>query len=66
LGVGLSVARYALAGTANSGVAGYFAGGHTSSTLIDRFAFPSDTRTSLGTGLSVNRDYFSTASNEVV
>jgi hypothetical protein len=39
---------------ADSGVAGYFGGGETGSraSTVNRFAFPSDTRTSLATGLS--------------
>jgi hypothetical protein len=40
----------------NQAVAGYFAGGNdqggTFLTRVDKFAFPSDTRTTLGTGLS--------------
>jgi hypothetical protein len=42
---------------ADSGVAAYFAGGMpgafpTGVTTVDKFAFPSDTRSTLGTGLS--------------
>jgi hypothetical protein len=40
-------------------VAGYFAGGWNGSTgfsTVDKFAFPSETRTTLATGLSVARD----------
>jgi hypothetical protein len=44
---------------ANSAVAGYFAGGLNfqgfSQSTVDKFAFPSDTRTTLGTGLSSGR-----------
>lgn len=47
-------------GFANSGVAGYCAGGvsadgNTFYTTVDKFAFPADTRTTLGTGLSAGR-----------
>jgi len=57
LGTGLSSARQFVAGMADSGVAGYSAGGSTSGndnavTTVDKFAFPADTRTTLGTGLS--------------
>jgi len=61
LGTGLSAARIWLAGMANSGSAGYIAGGQTSSatsnrvSTVDVFAFPSDTRSTLGTGLSSTR-----------
>jgi hypothetical protein len=48
------------AGLANSGVAGYVGGGRLSGVTtvvatVDKFAFPSDTRTTLGTGLSLAR-----------
>jgi hypothetical protein len=38
-------------------VAGYFAGGGSPSSTdtVDKFAFPGDTRSTLGTGLSVAR-----------
>jgi hypothetical protein len=57
LGTGLSAARSELSAMANSGVAGYFAAGGiptgpTTSSTVDKFAFPADTRTTLGTGLS--------------
>jgi hypothetical protein len=57
LGTGLSAARSELSAMANSGVAGYFAGGGvptgpTTSSTVDKFAFPADTRTTLGTGLN--------------
>ena len=59
LGTGLSVARAALAGTANAGVAGYYGGGVDQSTgswnnfdTVDKFAFSNDSRSVLGTGLS--------------
>jgi hypothetical protein len=61
LGTGLSAARFFLGGMANSGVAGYFAGGQTATSTstrvatVDVFAFPSDTRSTLGTGLSAIR-----------
>jgi hypothetical protein len=50
-------------------VAGYFGGGNTSSsrvTTVDKFAFPSDTRSSLGTGLSSATDYLSANSDSGV
>ena len=54
LGTGLSAASEGLAGMANSGTAGYFAGGWAGSrvTTVDKFAFSDDGRTTLGTGLS--------------
>ena len=50
LGTGLSAARNTLAGMANSGTAGYFAGGYVSSgatDVVDKFAFSDDSRTTL-------------------
>jgi hypothetical protein len=49
----------ASAGGVSAILAGYFAGGAaaestTGSTTVDKFAFPSDTRTTLGTGLGAN------------
>jgi hypothetical protein len=43
---------------ANSAVAGYFGGGSTGSpvTTVEKFAFPADTRSTLGTGLSSARN----------
>jgi hypothetical protein len=60
LGTGLSSVRRDFAGMANSGVAGYFGGGGTGFltggiTTVDKFTFPSDTRSTLGTGLSSAR-----------
>ena len=55
LGTGLSVARFRLAGMADSGTAGYFGGGNTSGATVDKFAFSDDSRTTLGTGLSAAR-----------
>jgi hypothetical protein len=61
LGTGLSTARFYLGGMANSGSAGYVAGGQTATNVstrvstVDVFAFPSDTRSTLGTGLSAIR-----------
>jgi hypothetical protein len=58
LGTGLSAARTYLAAMANSGVAGYFGGGGTSVatsnsvSTVDKFEFPSNTRSTLGTGLA--------------
>ena len=45
-------------GPTRVGVAGYAAGGILSSgsSAVDKFEFPSDTRTTLGTGLSSARD----------
>ena len=59
LGTGLSTAVRNLAGFANSGTAGYFAGGDdgvTSYTTVNKFAFSDDSRTTLGTGLSIAPD----------
>jgi hypothetical protein len=69
LGTGLSSARHFVAGMADSGVAGYSAGGSTSGndnnvTTVDKFAFPADTRTTLGTGLSVARSRLGGMANE--
>jgi hypothetical protein len=46
---------------ANSGTAGYFGGGSTGSRVatVDKFAFPSDSRSTLATGLSSARDELS-------
>jgi hypothetical protein len=60
LGTGLSSGRWGSSSFANSGVAGYNAGGSTSNTgdgstnvsTVDKFAMPADTRSTLGTGLS--------------
>jgi hypothetical protein len=38
---------------AESGTAGYVGGGNTSSQTVDKFAFSDDSRTTLGTGLSI-------------
>jgi hypothetical protein len=54
LGTGLSSSRSNIAGMANSGVAGYAAGGTSSGSTVDKFAFPADTRSTLGTGLTGN------------
>jgi hypothetical protein len=60
LGTGLSVGRQDVAGAGNVGTAGYAAGGARDSdfamlTVIDKFAFPSDTRTVLSATLTVAR-----------
>jgi hypothetical protein len=62
LGTGLSVARYALSGFQNSGVAGYAVGGVRNvspdigaQTVIDKFSYPSDTRSTLSPGLQTGR-----------
>jgi hypothetical protein len=60
LATGLSSGRWGSASFANSGVAGYNAGGSTSNTgdgstnvtTVDKFAMPADTQSTLGTGLS--------------
>ena len=60
LSAGLSNTRGEIgpSGCANSGVAGYQGGGRTSggdtagSTVVDKFAFADDSRSTLGTGLS--------------
>jgi len=56
----LATRRYLKTGFSNSGVAGYFAGGvegGTSTILgsVEKYAFPSETRSTLGTGMSGNR-----------
>jgi hypothetical protein len=58
LATGLSSGRNRLGAMADSGVAGYFGGGGTTATsgevtTVDKFAFPSDTRSTLGTGLDL-------------
>jgi hypothetical protein len=57
LGTGMPTAISHCSGFADSGVAGYVAGGITSVnvTAVEKFAFPSDTRSTLGTGLSTAR-----------
>jgi len=63
LATGLSIARNATGGMANVAVAGYFGGGVDNAgsnwySTVDKFAFPSDTRsttTSLALGVSNNR-----------
>jgi hypothetical protein len=61
LGTDLSGARNAHSAFANSGVAGYYGGGDTTlnSTgllaTVDKFTFPADSRSTLGTGLSISR-----------
>ena len=69
LGTGLSVGRRGGGCFANAGVAGYFAGGNTSGapdtrhTTVDKFAFPDDARTTLGTGLATASDGMAGMSN---
>jgi hypothetical protein len=58
LATGLSVVRGGVGGMANVAVAGYLGGGVDSNgtvwyTTVDKFAFPADTRSTLGTGLAV-------------
>jgi hypothetical protein len=59
LGTGLSVATTQLSAMANSGTAGYFAGGQasvndeiTNLTSVTKYTFSTDSRSTLGTGLS--------------
>jgi len=71
LGTGLSVARYSLGAFSNSGTAGYFFGGRqtttgTEQTVVDKFAFPSDTRSTLATGLTSATDQTAGAANKDV
>jgi hypothetical protein len=53
---------------ANALVAGYVGGGNTTADVatVDKFAFPSDTRSTLGTGLSSSRDVLAGMSNSGV
>jgi len=51
---------------AAGGVAGYFAGGRDTTDVVDKFAFPSDSRTTLATGLSVARRAMAGISNSAV
>lgn len=60
LGTGLSAPTLFIGAMANSGVAGYTGGGvnnqnFTRTTVVNKFAFPSDSRSILGTGLSIGR-----------
>ena len=60
----LSSSRELSGAMSDSKVAGYFAGGKTGSpgtevSTVDKIAFPGDTRTTLGTGLSLSRRYVS-------
>ena len=68
LGTGLSGDRYLMGPAANSGVAGYFAGGEEASRVdtVDKFAFSDDSRSTLGTGLSSSRDGVAGAANSGV
>ena len=59
-----SFGRHSLAGLANSAVAAYWAGGKaitgvggsgSKTDVVDKFAFPDDSRTTLGTGLSAGK-----------
>ena len=55
----LTTARYSAAGFANSGVAGYVAGGYDSARVsgIDKVSFPADTKTTLSATLTTARVY---------
>jgi hypothetical protein len=60
LGTNLATPRYLKTGFSNSGVAGYFAGGVQSGTStiissVEKYTFPAETRSTLGTGMSGNR-----------
>jgi len=60
LGTPLAVRRYLKTGFSNSGVAGYFAGGVQGGTStiissVEKYTFPSETRSTLGTGMSSAR-----------
>lgn len=72
LGTGLSTARQFSSAGNNWGVAGYVAGGTTSTvvsnaqTTVNKFAFPADTQSTLGTGLSVARTGSASISNQAV
>jgi hypothetical protein len=69
LGVTLTQSKYYLAGMANSGTAGYFAGGQFDGSLystVDKVTFSSDTKSTLGTGLSGNRDKLAGMANSGV
>jgi hypothetical protein len=61
LGTGLATPRYLGTGFSNSGVAGYFAGGASQpaggalQSSVEKYTFPSDTRSTLATGMSSNR-----------
>jgi hypothetical protein len=71
LGTGLATAKRYTGGNSNSAVAGYIGGGETSAsaqgiTTVEKFAFPSDTRSTLGTGLSNSCKLLAGMSNEGV
>jgi hypothetical protein len=65
----LDPARFVLSGMANKGVAGYASGGDTETNdasavnTVTKFAFPADTRSNLGTGLSVAVGYSASMAN---
>jgi len=69
LSTGLSTTNSKAAAAANSGTALYVGGGQTSEggehylTTVDKFAFSDDSRSTLGTGLSVARDLLAGAAN---
>jgi hypothetical protein len=53
---------------ANTGVAGYIGGGSNDSgnfDTVDKFEFPSDTRSTLGTGLSAARNQLAAFASDV-
>ena len=65
LGTGLTTATRGMGGAAETGGAGYFAGGTTGVVVdtVEKFAFPGDGRTTLGTGLSSARNDGAGAAN---
>jgi hypothetical protein len=56
-----------LGAMANSGTAGYFGGGTVTAVgpvdTVDKFAFSDDGRTTLGTGLSLAREFLAGMAN---
>ena len=66
LAQGLSSGRGFLAAMANSGTAGYFAGGDTGSgavTTVDKFSFPSDSQSTLASGLNEGTTFLAGMAN---
>jgi hypothetical protein len=68
LGTGLASGRMTAAGFANSGIAGYVAGGNASGNFdsVEKFAFPADSRSTLATGLSTARREMAGFANSAV
>ena len=65
----MTAGKYAASGFANTGTAGYAAGGDLSGYVrndtVDTFAFPSDSRSLLAEGLSVAVRYAASGANEL-